>query len=322
MSIIHKVKKELKRHLTFMLIPHNTIKPVRITFSLSFILFLIVLWTGLTLWAGYLASRHMDYWRIKAEHNLMKLKVMFFAQQVKKSRQMLEEVRENDENIRSLLKLKSKKAIIEEEGRGGPSLHEAQDLTRLLEGKIYEMNHRDIYRQTSALLEETKKQLTSQQEITQYVEDQRAIYRAIPNCKPCVGRITSKFGYRVHPVYKVYEMHTGVDIANAKNTPVYATAYGTVIYCDWQPGYGRLIIIDHGYSYKTYYGHLSKYMIKPGDYVKRGQLIALMGNTGTSTGDHLHYEVRLKRKPTNPQKYFKKSLFEKQFNKSLLANTR
>jgi murein DD-endopeptidase MepM/ murein hydrolase activator NlpD len=145
---------------------------------------------------------------------------------------------------------------------------------------------------------------------------------AVPNCRPCVGRITAGFGYRIHPIYKVYERHTGIDIANEKNTPVYATAYGTVKLCDWQPGYGRLIIIDHGYHYKTYYAHLHKILVKPGDYIRRGQLIGLIGNTGTSTGNHLHYEIRYGRKSVNPKKYFKKDLFKINSDKGIFANSR
>jgi murein DD-endopeptidase MepM/ murein hydrolase activator NlpD len=309
MALYHKIKKELNRHLTVMLIPHNTVKPLRLSFSLSFVLFLISLWTGVTLWAGYLSSRHIDYWRIESEHNLMKIKVMFFAKEVKKSREMLEHVRENDENIRTLLQLKSKKAIIETEGRGGPAPEEAGDLNRLLAGKIHEMSNEDIYRQTHALIQETQNQIQSYKEITGFVDNQRALYMAIPNCMPCVGNITSKFGYRIHPIYQVSELHTGLDIANALNTPVYSTAFGTVIFCEWQPGYGRLIIVDNGYGYKTLYGHLNKFVIKAGDKIKRGQLIGLMGNTGSSTGIHTHYEIRCKDAPIDPANFIKKDLF-------------
>jgi murein DD-endopeptidase MepM/ murein hydrolase activator NlpD len=308
-KILNVLRRELNRGLTFMVIPHNTIKPLRLSFSLSFILFIIFMWTGLTLWAGYIASQHIDYWRVKSDNSLMKLKVVFFAQQVKKSREMLDQMKENDQNIRTLLDLKSKKAIIENEGQGGPSPVDANILTKALDGKLYEMSQVEIFNQTSALWQEAKQQIDSYREIVNFVHNQRAIYKAVPNCWPCVGKITAGFGYREHPIFHYQEFHAGVDIANEKSTPVYATGYGTIKMCDWQSGYGRLIVLDHGYGYQTFYGHLSKILVNQGDKIKRGQLIGLMGNTGTSTGNHLHYEIRYGQSPINPVPFLKKDIF-------------
>jgi murein DD-endopeptidase MepM/ murein hydrolase activator NlpD len=306
MNIWKKTKRELKRQLTLMLIPHNSVKPIRFTFPVSLLLLLIASWTGFTLWAGYVASRHIDYWKIQTDHKLMQLKVIFFAQEIKKSQEMLEQVRENDENLRVLLQMKSKKAIIETEGRGGPTTEETADLNRLLDGKIYEMSQQDIHRQATAIYEEAKKQIESYQEITQYIDNERTIFRTTPNIWPCIGRVTSTFGFRIHPLYSSNEFHSGIDIANNRNTPIYATADGSVRLCDWQAGYGRLVIIDHGNNYKTYYGHLHKILVKTGDRISRGQLIGLMGSTGTSTGNHVHYEVQCGGHSINPVKFLKK----------------
>jgi murein DD-endopeptidase MepM/ murein hydrolase activator NlpD len=120
-----------------------------------------------------------------------------------------------------------------------------------------------------------------------------------------VGHLTSGFGFRVHPVFGVTEFHSGFDIANAKNTSIYATAFGTVKLCEWQAGYGRLIIIDHGHGLCSYFGHLEKILIKPGEHVTRGQLIGLMGSTGTSTGTHLHYEIRKNNQAISPAPYLR-----------------
>jgi len=307
MTFWNKAKKELKRHFTVMLIPHNSIRPIRITFSLSFILFMVFMWSGFTVWSGYLASRHIDYWRMQADEKLMKLKLVFFANQMKKSQQMLEQVRENDEQLRSLLEMKSKKAIIESNtGKGGPSKDDIKDLDLTLADKIYEMSQQDIQRHTIALQNETKKRVESFKEIMCNIQNQRILYRATPNIWPCLGHITSTFGFRIHPVYCDNEFHSGLDIAGGNGTPVYATADGFVRLSDWQPGYGRLIILDHGYGYRTYYGHLQKAMVKNGEKIRRGQLIALMGSTGTSTGTHLHYEVQYCGNPVNPVKFLKK----------------
>ncbi len=308
MKLFELLKKELKRGITVMFIPHNSVKPLKISFSLSFLLFLIVSWSFLTVTAGYLYSRHIDYMMVKTDNKLMQLKVMFFAKQVKQSRELLEQVKENDDQVRTLLEMKSKKAIIEENegGRGGPSKDDVKDLDRLLSGKIYEMNQQDMWRQTEALKEETKKRLASFTEIKNQVNNLRALFHATPNIWPCVGHVTSQFGYRIHPLLLTEEFHAGLDIANEKNTPIYATADGCVRLADWQSGYGRLIIVDNGYGYCTYYGHLNKIIVNKDEKIHRGQLIGLMGCSGESTGNHLHYEIHVNGSPVDPWRFLKK----------------
>lgn len=308
MSFFGSCKRELKRNFTVMLIPHNTIKPVRISFTLSFILFMACLWTGVTIWAGYISSKQIDYWRVQTDNELMKIKVKYFAQEVKKSQEYLDQIKENDAQVRTLLQMKNKKDIIESDGKGGPTPGDVKDLQRMMTGRIAEMNQQDMHRQAQALLALAKARLESHKEVLEYVETQRELFRAMPNCWPCIGRVTSQFGFRIHPIYGEEEFHNGLDIANVVNTPIYATAYGTVQLADWQAGYGRLIIIDHGRGYKTYYGHLRQFMVKSGDKVKRGQLIGLMGDTGSSTGTHVHYEITLNDHDVNPAHYLKQSL--------------
>lgn len=289
-----------------MFIPHNSVKPLKLSVSLSFLLFMMAFWTGLTVTAGYLYSRHIDYAMVKADNKLMQLKVMFFAREVKESRELLEQVKENDIQVRTLLEMKSKKDIIESDGRGGPTKEDANDLARMLAGKTYEMNQPDIRRHTLALKQETKKRIESYKEISKYVSNMRSLYRSTPNIWPCTGHVTSFFGFRIHPVFSGEEFHSGLDIANEKNAPIYATADGVIKFCDWQSGYGRLIIVDNGYNYNTYYGHLAKILVNKGDKVRRGQLIGLMGSSGTSTGNHLHYEIQYYGKAVNPAKFIKK----------------
>jgi len=98
--------------------------------------------------------------------------------------------------------------------------------------------------------------------------------------------------------------HHGQDFGVLTGTPVYATADGVVKARSGRTGYGNTIILDHGYGVKTFYAHLHQYLVKPGDFVKRGQMIALSGSTGRSTGPHLHYEVRVNNIPVNPRHYF------------------
>lgn len=124
---------------------------------------------------------------------------------------------------------------------------------------------------------------------------------AIPSAMPVEGaNLTSTFGVRSDPFRHRSAMHTGMDLAGAIGTPIHATADGIVERSEWVNGYGNLVELNHGHGIETRYGHLSKSLVKPGQRVKRGEVIALMGSTGRSTGSHLHYEVRIDGKAVNP----------------------
>ena len=118
-------------------------------------------------------------------------------------------------------------------------------------------------------------------------------------------RISSKFGYRVHPVTKKRDFHAGLDLPAKHGTPIYAPADGIVEYAKKKGAYGKFLLIGHNYGFKTAYGHLSKYAVKYGDYVSKGDVIAYIGSTGRSTGPHLHYELRYLNKWLNPYPFMK-----------------
>lgn len=127
---------------------------------------------------------------------------------------------------------------------------------------------------------------------------------SIPSTKPVESAtFTSDFGVRSDPFRRVAAMHAGIDLAGPVGTPVYATADGVVDRAEWAGGYGNLVEIDHGKGVQTRFGHLSRILVKPNTFVKRGELIALMGSTGRSTGSHLHYEVRIDGRAVNPLPY-------------------
>ena len=129
------------------------------------------------------------------------------------------------------------------------------------------------------------------------------IFRFIPNGSPVVYKgITSKYGYRLHPKLKKREFHRGSDLKAGMNTPVYATANGIVEFAGYhkRSGYGRMIIIYHNYGFRTYFAHLKKSVVKTGAYVEKGDLIGYTGNSGLSSGPHLHYEIRYLQHTVNP----------------------
>ncbi|RKZ23418.1 peptidase M23 [bacterium] len=140
-------------------------------------------------------------------------------------------------------------------------------------------------------------------EVEKKIRERESLLSHTPSIWPTTGRITSSFGYRIHPVTGKREFHRGLDIANLPGTPVYATADGVVCFVGWKGGYGHTVEINHGYGYKTRYAHLRSYVVRKGQRVRRGQVIGYIGSSGLTTGPHLHYEVRVLGKPVNPYHY-------------------
>lgn len=152
----------------------------------------------------------------------------------------------------------------------------------------------------------TAESLTLEQNLQDQYEhlvDQKAFLAALPTRKPAIGYYTSGFGTRRAPFGGKVKMHEGVDIANHPGTPIKATADGVVTFANMKAGYGQTVILDHGYGLQTWYAHTRKVLVKNGAKVRRGDTVALLGNTGRSTGPHCHYEVRVNGIPVDPLSY-------------------
>jgi murein DD-endopeptidase MepM/ murein hydrolase activator NlpD len=185
-------------------------------------------------------------------------------------------------------------------GVGGPSaidtLREnlSDDSYKLVSHVIKEVNFSEkLVELEKESYKEVKKKLGSTIDLKKHT----------PSIWPTSGYISSGFGYRRHPIKRTIEFHRGLDIANLPGTNIYATADGVVDFAGRQAGYGNYLSINHGYGFKTKYGHLRKILVKEGQEVKRGDIIAKMGSSGLATGPHLHYEVRIVNKPVNPFHY-------------------
>lgn len=133
--------------------------------------------------------------------------------------------------------------------------------------------------------------------------DKKSILDSTPSVWPVKGWITSEFGFRVDPFTGRNEFHQGLDIAARYGTPVIAPADGIVIYSRYERTYGNVVIIDHGYDYSTLFAHLAEVYVKQGDILKRGDVIGAVGDTGKTTGSHLHYEVRKNGIPVDPRDF-------------------
>jgi murein DD-endopeptidase MepM/ murein hydrolase activator NlpD len=198
--------------------------------------------------------------------------------------------------------------------------------------KRYEgFDNTDLMKDVAEKIEKLKSKLVVQSisydEISKMVRNKEALLSATPAIQPIsnkdLTRFASGFGYRIHPVYKTRKFHKGIDFTAPRGTPVYATADGTIERADRKSrGYGNQIIINHGFGYKTRYAHLNKYIVRPGQKIKRGELIGYVGTTGLSTAPHLHYEVFKNGTQINPINFFFNDLTPEEYNKLIeISNT-
>lgn len=162
-------------------------------------------------------------------------------------------------------------------------------------------------------------QTQSFDEVVSMVKNQNTRNEYIPAIQPVMNkdltRVASGYGIRIDPIYHVKKFHHGMDFTAPIGTDVYATGRGKVKFVGWKQGYGNTVVIDHGYNYETLYGHLYKFTCYIGQPVKRGDIIALVGNTGKSTGPHVHYEVRFKGKAVDPRDYYFNDLSPEDYDK-------
>ena len=188
------------------------------------------------------------------------------------------------------------------------------------------MTNSDLLISTASQIDKLEKRLHAQslsfKELLDLAKEKEKILACIPAIQPVrnsdLKRRIGGFGWRIDPIYKTRKRHAGIDFTANKGTEVYATGDGVVVALERKKwGYGLSIIIDHGYGYQTRYAHLSKFKVKIGQKIKRGELIGLIGSTGKSTGPHLHYEVAVNGVKVNPIGYFHSDLTPEQYEKML-----
>jgi len=185
--------------------------------------------------------------------------------------------------------------------------------------------------ETSQRIEKIGKQLyiqsKSYDDIVQMIQDKEDMLASIPAIQPVANknlkRMASGYGLRIHPIYKTRKMHWGCDFSAPQGTDIYATGKGKVIkVTKAKRGYGNHIVIDHGYSYQTLYAHLKDVKVRKGQWVNRGDIIATVGNTGTSTAPHLHYEVKKNGKKINPINFFYNDLSPEEYEEIINISDR
>lgn len=176
-----------------------------------------------------------------------------------------------------------------------PSIMMEQDYQELV---------RDMHTEINEIDQASHSQHDSFSSIVKQLEGKQNLLAATPSIRPVKGWISSRFGYRVSPFTGRRQFHRGLDIAARSGTPIISPADGRVTFAGKKGLMGNMMTIEHGYGMVTRYGHIKKMLKKKGERIERGETIALVGNTGRSTGPHVHYEVRLNGLAVNPMKYF------------------
>jgi murein DD-endopeptidase MepM/ murein hydrolase activator NlpD len=217
-----------------------------------------------------------------------------------------------DQNYRYILELDSLPTNIRYAGTGGTDPYASSPRS------YYNKNYAELNHKITNLKDKIVIQDESYEEIMKAALDKKKQLAHFPGITPVKSDtyvwISSFFGTRNDPFTFQHRTHLGLDFVAPFNTKVYATANGTVTLVKHsRRGYGNEIVIDHGFGYKTRYAHLNKTLIQEGQEVERGELIGLMGNTGRSTGTHLHYEVHLYNNPVNPLYFFADDLGPEEF---------
>ena len=230
---------------------------------------------------------------------------------------VLDEIQDRDDNIyRVIFEADPIPTSIIKQGFGGVNRYE----------KLLGLSNSELMINTSKKIDQLTKQLYLQSksfdEVIDLAKNKSNMLASIPAIQPVANkdlkRMASGYGYRIHPIYKTRKMHYGMDFSAKTGTEIYSTGDGVVSKVKRSKrGYGNYVKINHGFGYETLYAHMSKYIVKKGQKVKRGEVIGFVGNSGISTAPHLHYEVRKDNKKINPVNFYYNDLSPEEYEKML-----
>ena len=243
----------------------------------------------------------------------LKVNYDLLSKRLEENSEILEELQDRDNTIyRTFFEVNPIPDEQRKAGFGGVNRY------KYLEGYENSQLITDLTKQLDILDKQIAVQSTSLDEIVKLAKEKEKMLSSIPAIQPVnnehLKRMASGFGWRNDPFTKARKFHKGMDFSAPKGVPIYAAADGVVIRADGRaPGYGKHVRIDHGYGYITLYAHMSKYVVRRRQKVKRGDLIGYVGNTGRSEAPHLHYEVRKNGHPVNPINFYYGSLSPKEY---------
>lgn len=254
--------------------------------------------------------------QLRREVNELNLQYEILEQRFGLATKVLRDIERRDDNIyRVIFEAEPIPETVREAGYGGINKY------RELEG----FENSDLMVNANIKMDKLEKQLYIQSksfdEIFKLAKSKNVLLASIPGIQPVKSTqstIASGFGFRIHPIYKTTMMHTGMDFTAPIGTPIFATGNGTIESTEYNGrGYGNNVVISHGFGYKTLYGHMSRFNVRAGQRINRGDIIGYVGNTGSSTGPHVHYEVIRNGEKINPVNFFYNDLTPAEFEKML-----
>ena len=252
---------------------------------------------------------------LRTENNQLEAQYNILSHRMDEALLVLQDIQQRDDNLyRVIFMADPIPTAIRQAGHLGRRYAELEKLANA-----------DLVINTTRKLDALERQLYLQSasfdEVVTLCRSHDEMLRCIPAIQPVSNKdlkqTASGYGMRVDPIYRTTKFHAGMDFSAAIGTDVYATGEGTVTKAGWQTGYGKTIVIDHGFGYVTWYAHLSDYYVRPGQRVVRGQVIGAVGNTGKSTGPHLHYEVHVKGRVVNPVNYYFMDLTAEEYDRMI-----
>lgn len=273
MSKIRSFVRKAFTPVTIMLIPHSNSKPFNLKLPSIGIILSVFLWIVGTV---YVLSVAVDL----IEYRHMKQKLAYYSGQFVEMKATVAALKKTESEFRRLFSLGTKEKVLE-------NLHPSDA------GSI----------DMKALGDQIRNSVETVAEIRDYLRQQKDIYLATPKGLPVSGNVTSPYGNREHPVHGGDDFHSGIDISVAPNTPIRATADGVVSFSGWNGGSGNLVGVEHGLGYSTFYAHNKSNLVKIGQRIKRGDIIAYAGSTGNTTGPHSHYEIWKDGRHVNPKPF-------------------
>ncbi len=293
-----------EKHFSVLIIPHHRGKilkrKISVTFlySLSFSFFLLVLvnlFFSFDFFGKILDRAKLS--QLEKENKYLESKLVDLNSVILKLKGEMASLIEKEGTVRMVFGLPEVDVQLREVGVGGsmPSQLSEQSLT------VKQVQKAEV--ELDKLLRQTRFERESFDQIYSDLCDKKKILDHTPSIQPTTGYLSRGFGMMIDPFTGTKQPHLGIDLAADMGTPVYATAEGKVSSVERDPGLGKTILISHEFGYTTVYAHLSLVKVKIGQYVRRGEVIGAVGNTGYSTGPHLHYEVHFQGQPKNPLNY-------------------
>ena len=250
------------------------------------------------------------------ENKLLQTQYEILSLRLTDALDVLSDIQQRDENLyRAIFQAESIPESIRKSGFGGTNRYE----------HLMSLSNSELIVATTQKMDILRKQLyvqsNSLEELINIGKTQEERLMCIPAIQPIsnkdLRRTASGYGMRIDPIYRTRRFHAGMDFSAKVGTDIYATGNGVVTFSGWKQGYGNCLVIDHGFGYETLYGHMNKFKARVGQKVKRGEVIGYVGNTGKSTGPHLHYEVIVRGKNDNPAKYYFMDLTPEEYDRMI-----